>query len=185
MSRKLPPNDSKDDPLWVAVTKDVKPLKAKKKIAKISSEIVPAKPSKTPIKVIKAEIASTPQFGLKPSSINTRHAADKSSFQSDTSTTTKLKKGNLPIDGMIDLHGLTLPKAHSAFLKFVAAHVKQRSRVLLVITGKGKDGKGVIRASIKQWVDEAPFSYRILKITEASSDHGGSGAFYLLLRQKH
>jgi DNA-nicking Smr family endonuclease len=185
MSRKSPPNDSKDDPLWVAVTKNIKPLKAKKKIANTVPKASTPKPSKTSVKSVKTEIPIIPQFGLKPSPMNTKTTLNKSSFQSDTSTTTKLKKGNLPIDGTIDLHGLTLPKAHSAFLKFVAAHVKQRSRVLLVITGKGKEGKGIIRASIKQWVDEAPFSYRILKITEASSDHGGSGAFYLLLRQKH
>ncbi len=50
----------------------------------------------------------------------------------------KLKRGKLPPEARIDLHGMTLDQAHPALTRFILdSHAKQR-RLVLVITGKGK-----------------------------------------------
>ena len=93
----------------------------------------------------------------------------------------------MALDGAIDLHGLTVADAHGAFLKFVRTHIKQQSRMLLVITGKGRGGapgeKGAIRAALPSWIHEPDIEHSILKCAPASAKHGGKGAFYILLRR--
>lgn len=165
--------------LWRLVTKDVKLLN--KNQADDLNLIKTVKQDKPAATQIPLKITVKPS--LKPPSPLAKKT-DKSSFQTDKNTTKKLKKGKLAIDATLDLHGLSLAKAHSAFQKFVTLNIKKQARVLLVITGKGKDGAGILRKEIHHWIHDDNFSHAILKMTTAAPHDGGSGAYYLLLRRK-
>src|SRR4051812_8389990 len=54
----------------------------------------------------------------------------------------RLKRGRLPIDSTLDLHGLTQSEAHAAVQGFVARSVERGRRPLLLGTGKSRRGSG-------------------------------------------
>ena len=181
MTRKPPRNpelDEDDRALWRAVTRDVTPLIKPKPIKATTDDAPqPTKPVPSKPQTVRTDIT------LKPTTIKPSTLAHKSSFQTDKRTHEKFREGRMELDGTIDLHGLTLPEAHRAFSKFIRSHIKQKSRMLLVITGKGKGGEGIIKSSLPSWINEVDIDHAVLKCAPASAKHGGNGAFYILLRR--
>ena len=117
----------------------------------------------------------------------------KAPVQMDQKAFTKLKRGKLRPEGRIDLHGMTLDRAHPALTQFILTTHKQGKRLVLVITGKGKmrdDGgpipvrHGVLRHQVPQWLQMPPLSQAVLQITQAHISHGGGGAYYVYLRRQ-
>lgn len=169
-----------DAHLFEASMRDVKPLKAKRR-----ARAVPK-----PAPVVAAPVAEKPILytakaprGLPPSPKPA--AAPKPQAPGlDGATERKLTRGLLEIDATIDLHGMTQAQAHSTLDRFVGRHVNQASRVLLVVTGKGKGGDGVLKRQMPEWLMAGPYASRILRIVTAARGHGGGGAFYVLLRRK-
>jgi DNA-nicking Smr family endonuclease len=122
-------------------------------------------------------------FGVAPAlkTINLQ----PSSFQVDAGLKKRFEKGELPIDGKIDLHGMTLAQAHHCFTQFIMGKIQDGARFVLVVTGKGSgDGTGVIRKNLPLWCDDKNLKPHILQITSAQAKHGGSGASYILLRRQ-
>jgi DNA-nicking Smr family endonuclease len=101
----------------------------------------------------------------------------------DRATETKLRRGQLPLEGRLDLHGLTQAEAFAALHRFIQAAVKQEKRTVLVITGKGQRFEGVLRRMVPQWLEEPDLARHIVALTPAQPKDGGSGAFYLRLRK--
>ncbi|MDD5587462.1 MAG: Smr/MutS family protein [Alphaproteobacteria bacterium] len=100
----------------------------------------------------------------------------------DRQTERKLRRGTAALEAKLDLHGLTQEKAHAALTRFIKAQSAQGRRRLLVITGKGRGGESVLRASLPRWCAEAPFAAIVLALRPAAPQHGGGGAWYVLLR---
>ena len=112
--------------------------------------------------------------------------------QMDKKAFGKLKRGKLKPEGRIDLHGMTLDRAHPALTKFILSAHQSGKRLVLVITGKGKQRDeggpipvrhGVLRHQVPQWLGMAPLSSAVLQVTQAHISHGGGGAFYVYLRR--
>lgn len=92
--------------------------------------------------------------------------------------------GRDAIEGRIDLHGMTYDQARAALTSFVQrAHAEGR-RTLLIITGKGTQGEGVLRRRAPQWLAEAPLRGVVAGVGEAHRRHGGAGALYVLLKKR-
>jgi DNA-nicking Smr family endonuclease len=104
----------------------------------------------------------------------------------DRATVERLKRGQVAVDGRIDLHGMDQRAAFAALLGFIDTSSRSGKRALLVITGKGAlaDGGGVLRRNAPSWLMASPLAGRILTIQPAHIRHGGDGAFYVLLRRK-
>lgn len=101
----------------------------------------------------------------------------------DKRTAERLAKGQTAIDGRLDLHGLTEAQAHAALVRFLAMSRSLGRRCVLVITGKGVEGKGVIRSSLPKWLNAAELRPLVLGISQAKPKDGGEGAFYVLLKR--
>ena len=104
-------------------------------------------------------------------------------------TKNKIRKmHNIPLDGKIDLHGLTLEKAENIFIEFIMKHYFSSSKKVLVITGKGKfddkslDFTGKIKSNITKWINNN--SKYIKSCANAPENLGGDGAILLFIRQK-
>lgn len=174
-----------DTALWQKVTESVKPYRRKsavlaKKAEKLSDE--KTLPLKAPLK--KAKITPRPALpSYKPAS-PTATAKEPRGF--DTATATKLKKGQLGIEGTIDLHDMTQDQAFPVLRRFILSHYKRGSRTLLVITGKGRvsEGGGVLKRMLPLWLGDRDLAPCILALTPAVAKDGGSGAFYVRLRKK-
>jgi DNA-nicking Smr family endonuclease len=80
----------------------------------------------------------------------------------------------------IDLHGFTRERAYQALTQYVENCQRKNHRYLLVITGKGH---GIIRSSVQSWLRDGNLSSMILSFSTARPEHGGEGAFYVILRK--
>lgn len=139
----------------------------------------------------------TPSAPLQPRphdlapSVNDRlgHAPlrmDRKAFQ-------KMKRGKIVPEAKIDLHGMTLDRAHSVLGRFIMSSQAAGRRLVLVITGKGRAGpddgpiptrQGVLRHHVPGWLETPPLSLAVLQITQAHQSHGGGGAYYVYLRRR-
>ena len=102
----------------------------------------------------------------------------------DKRTAERFRRGEMPIDGRLDLHGLTQAEAHRRLESFVGRAAVAGRRMLLVITGKGAAGAGVLRDATPRWLAEPALRPHVLAIAHAQPRHGGSGALYVLLRKQ-
>ena len=59
----------------------------------------------------------------------------------------------------------------------------QDKRLVLIVTGKGKDGEGVLRREVPRWLSQSPFSNLVSGYEIASIQHGGSGALYVQVKR--
>ena len=104
----------------------------------------------------------------------------------DRRTTERLRRGKLPVEAVLDLHGHTQDQAYQALERFVAGSATAGRRCVLVITGKGavSTGGGVLRRQFPMWLSAPSLRPYILTLMSAQPQHGGAGAIYVLLRRK-
>lgn len=166
-----------DRVLWSLVAKTAKPLR--KAPARAAPPETP-KPSPAP----QAAPASPVQPVAVPPAPQPRkeHVAHKF----DVQTRDKISKGRLPLEGRVDLHGMTQEEAYSLLMSFLRRAHDGGVRYVLVITGKGSSsrGDGVLRKSLPSWLKTQPFRHLVSGIDEAARHHGGGGAFYVRLRRR-
>ena len=98
----------------------------------------------------------------------------------DRRSAQRLRRGQMPIEARLDLHGMTQAEAHDALARFLARSQTAGLRAVLVITGKS----GVLYGAVPRWLEEGGNHSRILASTRAQAQHGGAGALYLLLRRR-
>ena len=105
----------------------------------------------------------------------------------DKRTAARLRRGQLPIEARIDLHGLTRDEAHRALEGFLGSAHDAGKRCVLVITGKGLRASGemgVLRDAVPRWLNAPPIRPLILAFRPAPPRDGGAGALYVLLKRK-
>jgi DNA-nicking Smr family endonuclease len=88
---------------------------------------------------------------------------------------------------------MTLDRAHGALNRFVFAAHDAGKRLVLVITGKGKDRDeggpipvrhGVLRHQVPHWLGTQPLASVVLQVNTAHISHGGGGAYYVYLKRR-
>ncbi len=104
-----------------------------------------------------------------------------------------MMRGRLRPDRTIDLHGYTGAHAERVLKGAIDDAALGGDRVLLVITGKGarvghedddERPRGVIRASLPRWLESTELRPWIAALRPAHPRHGGSGAWYVILRRR-
>nr|WP_247884932.1 Smr/MutS family protein [Azospirillum formosense] len=104
----------------------------------------------------------------------------------DRRTADRFSRGEMEIDGRIDLHGMSQAQAHGALSGFVHRAWHEGRRCVLVITGKGTytGGVGVLRQSVPRWLADAALRPMVLAVRPAQPRHGGDGALYVLIKRR-
>ena len=114
-------------------------------------------------------------------------------LQMDARKHAKMTRGKLDPEARIDLHGMTLAEAHPELIRFILNAQTAGLRLVLVITGKGKQRPdhgpipyrmGVLRHQVPLWLHMSPLGPAVLQVTEAHLKHGGGGAYYVYLRRR-
>lgn len=176
MTRRLSPDERA---VWSRVTATAKPNKPASRHEEVLANPPPVlKHSRQPAVLIHP-VAAPRVAGLRQA--NTLDATwDK-----------RIAKGTLQPDFTIDLHGNTLSSAHASLNRSLSAAIRAEARVVLLITGKASldnprlppTSRGVIRASVKDWLAHSTHSGHIAAIRGAHPRHGGAGALYVVLRR--
>lgn len=97
-----------------------------------------------------------------------------------------LRRGQFPIDGTLDLHGLAAETARERVLTFLEKARASGERCVLVIHGKGEHSPGgapVLRGEISAWLSQGAASVHVAAFATAEKADGGEGALYVLLRR--
>lgn len=97
----------------------------------------------------------------------------------------RLRRGELPIDARLDLHGKRADEARAALEVFLKEKRQRKDRVVLVIHGRGEHspaGVGVLRGEIAAWLSQGRASQHVAAFATSRDDDGGEGALYVLLR---
>lgn len=179
--------------LWKQVAATTKPLASRTPAPE------PAAPSKFN-DTKRPATAIPPRIVPNPPSTTTRHdiaapigqRLDAAPLRMDRKAFQKLKRGKLSPEAKIDLHGMTLTRAHTVLTRFIMTSHGAGRRLVLVITGKGKPGgdtgpiptrQGVLRHHVPGWLEVPPLSGVVLQVTQAHQSHGGGGAYYVYLRR--
>jgi DNA-nicking Smr family endonuclease len=165
MSRRL---SSEERRLWSRVARTVRA--APGRIADLAEENTPLAPSGI-------AAVSKPRAGEK-----SRIAAKRAGPPEDLSGQRRIRRGQSDIDGKLDLHGHTQETAHRELIEFILKQAASGSRCVLIVTGKGRLGTGVLRARLYDWIADPELRPLIAGYAGAHPRHGGDGAVYLFLR---
>ncbi|WP_332713414.1 Smr/MutS family protein [Pelagibacterium mangrovi] len=198
MARK-PPGPRKTGPvrdwhLWNAVGHSVDPLLKRKSadpkalleaLEKAGEEPQAGKPRDNSPRFARAPLPSA-----RPVIAASKIAASEKSIEPNLKR--RLARGYEPIDGTLDLHGMTQDQARAALEVFVLSRAARGARTLLVITGKGikKTGylqmeqKGVLREMVPLWLNASELAPLVAGVDPAHQSHGGGGALYVRLKRK-
>ncbi|CDX37344.1 Smr protein/MutS2 [Mesorhizobium plurifarium] len=171
MSRRDDHLSDGDRILWNLVARSARPLKGKTAIE--IPDIVEPKPEPS-----RPAANGVPAAAVKPKTPHVAHSLDDQTLH-------KLKKGRLPIEGRVDLHGMTQDEAYSLLLTFLNRAHAGGIRYVLIITGKGSSsgGDGILRRAVPAWLSTPAFRHLVSSHDHAARNHGGSGALYVRLRR--
>lgn len=175
------PNDDERSDDWQHELSDVKPLKHKA-MQRLAPSAAPVKKKKTvPPAQHFHEPISAPARDL--THLPPLKTGDLSGM--DAAAARKMKRGQLPVYATLDLHGLTQNAAFEALNRFIIGKSGSTRRLVLIITGKGAISKpGVLKTNLTHWLNMPELRPYVIAVDHATIDHGGSGAFYVLLRKK-
>jgi len=180
---------AEDAALWAHVTKDVKPLR-KPPAAKAPAADTPAAPPPKPRQAALRRPHPLPPADLPPPVYKGPAAPELSHGKApglDRRTSARLKRGQMEIDGRLDLHGMTQAEAYRALTGYLIGAHGQGRRCILVITGKGlkETGEiGVLRRAVPGWLNAPPLRALVHAFTYAAPKDGGEGALYVLLKKR-
>lgn len=94
----------------------------------------------------------------------------------------KTRRGKVEFTRKLDLHDLTQPEAFSKLRHGIIRSFNQNHKCILVVTGKGLRGQGVLRQNLPTWLEHPDIRHVIAEFAPAHIKHGGSGAWYVFLR---
>ena len=175
--------EAEDAELWAEVAKSITPLRLSEGRRELSATQAPYMgTTKKYDQTISPILNATPD-----ASVNHPPFEHGKAPGLDRKTQTRMRRGQVQIEGRLDLHGMTQTKAHRALLNFLEGAYYEGRRSVLVITGKGlsKDGEvGVLRRAVPRWLNEQPMNAWIKGFDHAARQHGGEGAIYVLIRRK-
>ncbi len=104
-------------------------------------------------------------------------------INTDRRTWQKLTRGQIAIESRLDLHGRTQAEAHDALERFLRTSSARGLRCVLIVTGKGVEGQGILRQMVPRWLEEANNRKSVITYCPAHARHGGGGALYVLIRR--
>ncbi len=96
----------------------------------------------------------------------------------------RIAKAREEIGARLDLHGLDQVRARAVLEGFLASAWNEGWRAVLVITGKGVQGDGILKRRAPEWLAAPHLAHIVAGISDAARHHGGEGALYVALKRK-
>jgi DNA-nicking Smr family endonuclease len=97
----------------------------------------------------------------------------------------KLRRGHIPWQAGLDLHGYRLEDARDELSRFIRDCAASGLRCVLVVHGKSSGSEpgtpALIKSHVNDWLRQLP---QVVAFCSCAPQDGGTGALYVLLRQK-
>lgn len=161
--RPLKPGETK---IWRHVSKTVSPRRRPK--GKGSAKPLPTREDFA--HMLRIPAGQAPQAKPLPQSL-------------DVNQDKRVRRGRIQIDAKIDLHDLTQNFARPALHRAIVRASNRNKLCLLVVTGKGLRGDGVLRRNFPDWIAEPAVRPLVASYAPAHIKHGGTGAWYVFLKR--
>jgi DNA-nicking Smr family endonuclease len=171
MARKLKPDEAR---LWSHVASTVKPRPGK---------VLPTAPTEAarPAPDPRAAPAHLP---VAPAAARAARPAAPPPDPIEPGRKRRIVRGRDPLEARIDLHFMTHDRARAALEAFLLRAHAEGLREVLVITGKGTLGEGILRRQTPEWLAAPPLRAIVAGISKADRRHGGEGALYVALKAR-
>lgn len=153
--------------------------------ARVAATVKPIGPRAADLEEFSAALESgVPEIEAPKSAAKSKPALPKTPAPpAERSGEKKVRRGKLAITARFDLHGHTQASASRALPDFLERQQADGTRCVLVITGKGKEGQGILRRNFLLWLESPPARRLVSGYAESHPKHGGAGAFYVFLRK--
>ena len=166
---------AQEQALWARVAASIRPLPGRRAPAPVPATL--AAPAPTPAAKARPAVPASPQPATRPPPPPVHVATLDGAWDK------RIRRGRLEPDLVIDLHGHSVAEAHGRLAAAITAG--DGAQVLLVITGKGRhDRPGRIRSELLHWLERPDWRPLVAAVRGAHPRHGGSGAFYVILRRQ-
>jgi DNA-nicking Smr family endonuclease len=172
------PISQDDNTLFEQEMKGVKPLRHEERITPCRPH--PKRQTQT--------VADTSEYGFAERDFANDIAADEALFYCQTGLQhreqRRLKRGNVYIDAGLDLHGNTIAEASQRLDEFLQQGYASDFYCVHVIHGKGyrsANGRAALKSQVNSWLKDCPY---VLAFCSSQARHGGTGAVYVLLRNR-
>jgi DNA-nicking Smr family endonuclease len=178
VKRALRPDELK---LWARVAATVRPqlgrptpTPAEPIVAGVAAAKPPGKPSPPPP-------PAAPKPKVSAGAARPRPAAPPQSIEPGRMR--RLTRERDLLGPRLDLHGMDQVQARAALTGFLRRAREDGWRNVLVITGKGTLGDGVLRRAAPEWLAEPGLRELVAGVSWAHRRHGGEGALYVALKR--
>jgi DNA-nicking Smr family endonuclease len=167
---------SEEARLWALVAATVRPLPGR-------SVEIPSEASAEPSAAPRAAKASPP-FASAAHQARPRPVGKPPPSDIEPGRKRRLTRERDPLEWVLDLHGLDQDRARAVLHGFLRRAQDEGVRAVLVITGKGVQGDGVLRRRTPDWLAEPAVRAVVAGVSEAHRRHGGAGALYVAIKRK-
>jgi DNA-nicking Smr family endonuclease len=185
MKRPLRPEETR---LWAVVAATVRPAPGRRgpeAAAAVPSPTAPEAPPPAPAKP-PLYTARNPRSGPTPPSpklsppLRTSDAPDGI----EPNRKRRIVRGRDTLAARLDLHGYDQDRARARLYDFLVQAQDEGAHAVLVITGKGFSGEGVLRRRTPEWLADPRLREVVAGLSPADDRHGGEGAWYVALKRK-
>jgi len=188
MTKKKPPLSEHDTLVWQKVTETIKPLDDRARAPDI--------PPRRMVRDLRENRALPSAWHSRP--------APEPTPKLDRKMRRQLSTGRMDVDRSIDLHGMTQDQAFSRLCATIEGAVRRGDKAVLVVTGKCgrryaqtdvtpaayrtrddfEQFGGVLKRMLPLWLGGPELKPFIQSYGPAAKEHGGDGAFYVILRKR-
>jgi DNA-nicking Smr family endonuclease len=193
VARRPPPDlTTEDRRIWARVSGSVTPPKTRKAARVTPGAILPDEPLKPA--TVRAALKPPPgpmtpkvSTKIRPASVAPAKPAPAPPRgvpeELEPRRQRRLSRERDPIEASIDLHGFGRFEAEDQLRAFLTQSQARGLRAVLVVTGQGRRGGGIIRASIHEWLQGHALRGVVSGFAMAHRRHGGDGAIYVTLKR--
>lgn len=116
--------------------------------------------------------------------VTSRTQAESPPRPQDRTDERQIRRGQQAFSAVLDLHGHTQDSAWSLLPAFLSTAQSRGQKCVMVITGKGRGGDGVLRRNFLRWLEAAEAADLVSGYAQAHPRHGGLGAWYVFVRKR-
>lgn len=177
--------DNSDDDLFFQEMQGVKPIQTKARVQLAKADLSKANAAARKLAAEKqAEVAD--KNHLQTSEVKRIGPHDILGYKRpgiQDGVFRKLRLGKYEIEARLDLHRRTVEQARSELFRFIHDCMDHDIRCILILPGKGDrniEDPGILKSYLVHWLEDLD---DVQAFHTAQKHHGGSGAFYVLLRK--